>query len=221
MNDEQKPPGLLLTLLTGKKADLEMVRRRIGHRRLVLLAHPGTEPFAQQVQKRDGPDDVAVEPLPTGDVQTQLKRLRTVTVRQANRDRNTNRIVLQAAGGDPALVMAMILFAYEQGHETWFTQEGHHVKLPILSGIQMQNRLERPEEEVLKSLPGEGITSSELAQRIILPRSRVESAYRSLEKKDLVALYTVDGRVAAQPTATGRYLQHHLESGGATNGPQP
>lgn len=198
-----------------------MVRRRVGHRRLVLLPHPGTETLAQQVQKQEGDDAVAVEPLPPADVTTQLTRLRKVTHREAKRDPSTKRIVLQAAGGDPGLVMAMILFAYEQGHETWFTQEGHHVKLPVLSGIQMQNRLEQQEEEVLKALPPKGITSSELAQRIIRPRKRVEHAYRSLEKKDLVALYPEGGRLAAQPTATGRYLQHHLENGDAASRSQP
>lgn len=221
MNPEPRPPALLITLLTGKKDDLEMVRRRVGHRRLVLLPHPGTESLAHEVQNQEEDGAVAVEPLSPADVTTHLTRLRKVTHREANRDPGTKRIVLQAAGGDPGLVMAMILFAYEQGHETWFTQEGHHVKLPVLSGLQMQNRLEQQEEEVLKALPSQGITSSELAQRIIRPRKRVENAYRNLEKKDLVTLYPEAGRLAAQPTATGRYLQQHLETEDSAGASQP
>lgn len=213
MDEEPKPPGLLMTLLTGERADLELVRRRIGHRRLVLLPHPGTEPLAKEVQKREGSDTVAVAPLPPADVNTHLTRLRAILNEEKKQQRAMKRIVLQAAGGDPGLVMAMVLFAYEQGHETWFSQEGHHVKLPILSGIQMHNRLEKPEEEVLKALSPHGTTSSDLAQQIIRPRHRVERALRSLEKKDLVALYPQHGRVAARPTATGRNLKAHLAAG--------
>lgn len=205
-----KRPGILLTLLTGKREDLELVRRRIGYHRLILLCHPGTEELAHAVRRSDGESVVQVEALPQGDAMEQLRTLRSIVNREKRASRGRYRIVLNAAGGDPATVLAMVLLAYEAGHETWFTQEGQHERLPILSGVKIQNRLEKDEESVLRALPGEGITSSDLAQRIILHRERIEAAFRSLEKKDLAELYPYDGRIAARPSATGVYLQEHL-----------
>ncbi len=209
-NTSEKRPGTLLTLLTGKKEDLDLVRRRVGYNRLILLSHPGTEDLAESVRRRESDAVVRVDPLPRGDAMTQLETIRAVVKRETRASRGKARIVLNAAGGDPESVLAMLLLAYEEGHETWFTQEGQHERLPILSGVKIRSRLEKDEESVLRALPAEGKTSSELAQRIILNRDRIEAAFRSLEKKDLVALYPQDGRVAARPSSTGRYLQGHL-----------
>jgi uncharacterized membrane protein len=204
-------PAVLITLLSGKKEDLDQVRRKIGYRRLILISQDATRQLAQAVQEQEGPPIVRIEPLHGTDTLTHVQTLRRI-ITQEEQDPHTKRIVLNAAGGDPPLLLAMLLVAYEAGHETWFIQEGHAERLPVITGMKFQRRLRDDEETVLRAVPPGGITSKHLDQQTGLPQARIENALRGLAKKDLVDLYAHDAQLAARPTPTGTYLQDHLKN---------
>jgi hypothetical protein len=219
MSAPRKPPRrVLVSLLTTDRADIDLARRLIGYHRLVLLAHPAALPLAEAVRAsedgatRQASGAVHIERMPSGRVDAHVDAIRRILNEERAESGPATRFIFNAAGGDPGLVMAMLLVAYEDGHETWFTQEGHHVRLPVIAGLRLSDRLTGDEGAVLQGLPAAGMASALLAQHLLMPRDRIERAYRGLERKDLVRLYADAGMMAARPTHVGAYVRAHLEN---------
>lgn len=204
-----KRTRILLSLLTGRPEDLNLARRRIAHDRLILVATPSD--MAQAEAARDseasagGDGTLDVVEMDGHDAQRLMAEMEDLLDR--HRDAH---IILNAAGGNGALFAAALYTTYARGLETWFFQEGRAERLPVLHGLRLSDRVTEPERIVLLALPDAGATSRHLAETLIVPRERIEKAFRGLRDKGLVRLDAPEGLTRAVATADGRYVQDHL-----------
>ena len=200
---------VLLTLLTGNDADLNLARRKVAHDRIVVLVHPGAEAQAEALRAREervgAADLLDVVPVEGRDTRTDARTFEAVLDRHRDHD-----VVLNAAGGNAGLMVAALYTAYARGIETWFFQEGRADRLPVLHGLALQDRVDPMEAKMLVALPEDGASSRWLAETGIIPRDKVEKALRSLRKKGLVLLGAEDGMTLARVTPEGRYVRDHL-----------
>lgn len=188
---------LLVTLLTDKKADLDLARRKIGYDHLVLLATPGQEAQAravQEVEKDLGGCDVVIIDEP--DVAAIVARVRALIARFGDA-----KVTINAAGGTHAMTTALMVYAYETGHPTYFSQEGRHVRLPVFEGVGLVERIGPEGKRVLDALPAEGAFGTDVAEATGLEADRVASVARDLADAGLVGLSARDGRFHLTPIA--------------------
>lgn len=202
---------VLISLLSGATPDLNLARRRVPHDRLVLIVHPGAEAQAEAVRMAEerigGHGIVTLVHVAGSDAAEQMKALEALLD-----DHRNDRVVLNAAGGDAALSAACLYTAYRRGLETWFFQEDHAERLPVLDGLDISERVTELEGRILLILGPDGTTSRVLAEKMVVPRERIETACRSLRKKGLLRLVARDGLAWATRTEAGEYVREHLEA---------
>lgn len=199
---------VLVSLLTEKVEDIHLARRKVAYDRLVLVVHPGAAEIADQVARAERDDDVVqVVEIEGRHVHEAVQRLRKVVRSYGPEDD----VTLNAAGGHAGLVTAMILLAYEEGLRTLFVQESHVAQLPVLEGVQLEDRLSDEEKAFLSCSFKDNQQLEDLADSITWSRPDIERVCRSLEHKGLGRIQLSGGAAAFDVTRTGEWVREHLK----------
>lgn len=122
-------------------------------------------------------------------------------------DRNrAGRVVVHVGGGPNYLSHALMLAAFDRGHEAFFCNPKGIARLPIATRVSIEDRFSPAEASVVRALRPVAASRLESLKVAGLSSSEIKGALLRLRDKDLVKADNLSARL----TPLGRYYREQF-----------
>lgn len=118
--------------------------------------------------------------------------------------KNQNQIIINISGGSKILGDAALLAAFEMGVPAYHCEKSRAIRLPVLRGVTLRDRLTEPQIAVLQEM-GTMDTIDEISEKVgkRFTEETIRKALRGLRKLGVIRTIPSEGKITVEMTDAG------------------